>query len=123
VCTPRQHTLAFIRHLLAARRVVSASLHGVILAEAYGIPAVLLQAGGTETRFKYDDYYAGTGRTDYRVARSVDEALALGAGAPLPDVAPIATRLLRAFPYDLWDAPPAAMEAEPADIAGSTARA
>lgn len=121
VCSPRQYPLAFIRQLLRARRVVSASLHGVILAEAYGVPAVLLDVGGSEPRFKYDDYYTGTGRTAYRVARSVDEALAMGHGATPPDVGAIASRLLHAFPYDLWDAEPA--PAAFATIAGSPAKA
>jgi pyruvyltransferase len=103
LCSPRQYPAAFLRQLLRARRVVSASLHGVILAEAYGIPAVLLDTGDSKARFKYDDYYAGTGRSDYAVARSVDEALALDA-IPPPDLDGIARRLLRAFPYDLWDA-------------------
>jgi len=103
MCSPRQFPAAFIRRLLQGRRIVAASLHGVILAEAYGIPAVLLDAGGTEARFKYDDYYAGTGRSDYPVARSVEEALAIEP-VELPDVDAIASRLLRAFPFDLWNA-------------------
>jgi pyruvyltransferase len=44
--------------------VVSSSLHGIILAEAYGVPAVWVHAsdrlsGGS---FKFDDYYLSTGR-------------------------------------------------------------
>lgn len=105
LCSPRQYPAAFIRSLLRARRVVSASLHGIVLAEAYGIPAVLLDAGGTESRFKYDDYYQGTGRVAYPVAHSVDEALSLEVVAP-PPLDEIAHRLVQVFPYDLWDAGP-----------------
>lgn len=103
LCSPRQYPAAFIRSLLRARRVVSASLHGIVLAEAYGISAVLLDAGGTEPRFKYDDYYRGTGRSAYPVAHSVDEALSFEAPSP-PRLDAVAGRLLRAFPYDLWGA-------------------
>lgn len=44
--------------------VVSSSLHGLIIAESYGIPAVWVQPddslkGG---KFKFHDYYEGTGR-------------------------------------------------------------
>lgn len=104
VCCPRQYPAAFIRQLLSARKVVSASLHGVILAEAYGIPAVLIESGSGETRFKYDDYYQGTGRSSYPVASSAQDALAIDA-PPLPrDLETLTGRLLRAFPFDLWDA-------------------
>ena len=41
--------------------MVSSSLHGIVIAEAYGVPAVLV-ASSTEPVFKYEDYYAGTGR-------------------------------------------------------------
>jgi pyruvyltransferase len=127
VCSPRQYPAAFIRRLLRAQRVVSASLHGVILAEAYGLPAVLLDSGGSETRLKFDDYYQGTGRHDYPVAASVGAALALPA-APPPAAAleAAATRLLRAFPWDLWVAPPGAAVpggATPDDASARSARA
>lgn len=105
VVSPRQYPAAFIRQLLRGERVVSASLHGVILAEAYGLPAVLLNSGGSEARFKYDDYYRGTGREDYPVARSVEEALALDPPPAPPGLEALTGRLLRTFPFDLWDAP------------------
>lgn len=104
VASPRQYPAAFLRQLLRGERVVSASLHGVILAEAYGVPAVLLDSGGSEARFKYDDYYQGTGRASYPVARSVQEALTLAAPPAPPDLEALTARLLRAFPFDLWDA-------------------
>ena len=52
---PNMKPLAFVRALLGAETVVSSSLHGVILAEAYGIPAVYLDSGNGENRFKYED--------------------------------------------------------------------
>lgn len=92
--------------ICAARRNVSSSLHGIIVSEAYGIPAVLLRPEEENARpntdlFKFDDYYHGTGRAQYPVARSVEEALAVEP-PPLPNLAPLQEGLLRAFPYDLW---------------------
>jgi len=54
----------FFRRLAGCDRVVSSSLHGIIFAEAYGIPAAWMQisdkvVGG---RHKFEDYYLGTGR-------------------------------------------------------------
>lgn len=89
----------FLRRILASRLVLSASLHGLVVAEAFGIPARLLRLGDGEPLLKYRDYYAGTGRHDFRYACSVEEGLALG-GEPPPRVDTEA--LLAAFPLDLW---------------------
>ena len=40
-----------------AKLVISSSLHGIILAETYGIPAILLMDKVTNNMFKYNDYY------------------------------------------------------------------
>lgn len=45
--------------LLSANHVLSSSLHGVIVAEAYGVKASWMNFCN---RFKFDDYYASTGR-------------------------------------------------------------
>ena len=44
--------------------IVSSSLHGLIVAETYGIPAVWVQPSGNLKggTFKFHDYYEGTGR-------------------------------------------------------------
>ncbi len=54
----------FVRAVCACEIVLSSSLHGIVFAEAYGVPALWLaphpdMKGG---RFKFDDYYLGTGR-------------------------------------------------------------
>jgi pyruvyltransferase len=98
---PNMRPLSFVHALLGAETVVSSSLHGVILAEAYGIPAVYLDSGNGENRFKYDDYYAGTGRAVWHSGRTVEECLDLGGNGPF-DLHGIQTALRKAFPYDLW---------------------
>jgi pyruvyltransferase len=80
--------------------VCGTSLHAIVIAEAYGIPARLIRSA-VEPPFKYDDYYAGTGRERYSPAGTVDEAIALG-GEP-PAVADV-DALLAAFPVDLNEA-------------------
>ena len=79
--------------------VCGSSLHGIVLAEAFGIPARLVRSAA-EPPFKYDDYYSGTGRESYTAANSIEEAVRMGGEAP-----PIfdAEELLSAFPADLWD--------------------
>lgn len=54
----------FVSEVLACEEVISSSLHGIVIAEAYGIPATwvcptpkVIGAG-----FKFKDYLTGTGR-------------------------------------------------------------
>lgn len=89
-----------IRALLASEVVVGSSLHAIIVAEAYGVPARAVRSR-TESLVKYVDYYSGTGREGVEIAESVEHALSLG-GAPLPS-AGAADALLAVFPTDLWE--------------------
>jgi pyruvyltransferase len=88
-----------VTDILKYRLVLASSLHGLIVAEAYGIPARFVRLTPLEGELKYADYYEGTGRT-YTCASSLQEALELG-GEPAPkfDCMP----LMQAFPYDIWD--------------------
>jgi pyruvyltransferase len=88
-----------IKKVLDSKFVIASALSGVIVAEAFGIPARLLQlenAGNTEDLFKYRDYYYRTGRFDFKYATSVEEALKMG-GEPLPECD--LEKLYLAFPY------------------------
>lgn len=85
--------------IVSARFVVASSLHGIILAEAFGIPARFTRFSTTEDAFKYDDYAQGTGRPSLEPASSVEQALDMGGHPP---IAFDADRLLDSFPFDLW---------------------
>lgn len=77
-----------VAKILDSRFVISSALSGVIVAEAFGIPARLLissNENNTETLFKYSDYYYGTNRFDYRFATSIEEALEM-VGSPCQNV-------------------------------------
>ncbi|WP_309081082.1 polysaccharide pyruvyl transferase family protein [Zhihengliuella sp.] len=98
VLNPRAPLLECLATIANSRFVVGSSLHGLIVAEAYGVPARRMVAS-TEPDFKYDDYYSGTGRAPQRAARSVDEALSLGASdRPEFDC----DGLVASFPWHLW---------------------
>lgn len=93
-----------LRRIVQSRLVVSTSLHAVIVAEAFGIPARSIR-NRSEPEFKFADYYLATGRPEYRRASSIGDALALGGEPPaLFDSAP----LLGAFPYELFQSAVAA---------------
>lgn len=96
---PTEPWLTVVEKILDSKFVISSSLHGIIIAEAFGIPARLLKVTDHEPIFKYDDYYQGTSRPDYTMAHSVEEALAMGGERPAQcDLA----ALYRAFPFEQW---------------------
>lgn len=98
---PRGNMLDCVRRIASANRVIASSLHGVIVAEAYGVPATLV-ASATEQLFKYEDYYRGTGRELPTVARGWREGFIASPTDPLDTWDP--TDLLESFPRDLWRA-------------------
>ena len=88
-----------VKKVLNSKFVISSSLHGIILAEAYGIPARMLRVSENESLFKYIDYYLGTQRPDFRYATSVEEALEMGGEAPFCcDL----NKIYEAFPFEYW---------------------
>ena len=88
-----------IEKILQSKFVISSSLHGIILAEAYKIPARWLRITNNEPEFKYHDYYLGTGRSKVQYASSIDQALSMGGEEPFKcDLKP----LYEAFPFDIF---------------------
>ena len=91
-----------IDKICSAKKVIASSLHGIILAEAYGVPAIFYQHRPKRFDFKYADYYQSTGRDFGPTATTLEEAIAMDPGAA-PDLTGMQQDLMRAFPYDLWD--------------------
>ena len=89
-----------IDEIAASELVISSSLHGIILAETYNVPAILL-ADSPMSMFKYEDYYYSTGRTKIICASNVEDALKLKP-LPLPDLRTMREKVKSVFPYDLW---------------------
>lgn len=90
----------FIDDLVSVNIIISSSLHGIILAEAYGIPAILLKP--QIDVIKYYDYYYSTGRTNFVVANTIEEAMQMDP-PPLPDTSTLRKNLKNSFPYDLYE--------------------
>jgi pyruvyltransferase len=96
---PRGNLGERVRLIASAELVLASSLHGIVIAEAYGVPAVLV-ASASERRFKYEDYYGGTGRDLPSVALDWHSAGKTSPAEPISDwdYQP----LLEAFPIELW---------------------
>lgn len=79
--------------------IVSSSLHGIIVAESYGIPARWLKTNSVP-HFKYLDYYLSTGRSP-EPCESVDEGIQMGGDAAIVDFD--ITALKNSFPRDCFE--------------------
>ncbi|KJC49534.1 pyruvyl transferase [Bradyrhizobium sp. LTSP885] len=88
-----------IEAILEAEFVLASSLHGIIIAEAYGIPARYVRLSNAEAEFKYRDYYEGTGRFAVEFASSIEQGKEMG-GVARPDFNH--QTLIDSFPVDLW---------------------
>lgn len=89
----------FLDQLVSVDIVISSSLHGIILAESYGVPAVLLKP--QIDIVKYYDYYYSTGRISFPMAESIKQAM-LVKPAELPELDELREKLKKEFPYDLY---------------------
>ncbi|MEI2269327.1 polysaccharide pyruvyl transferase family protein [Microbacterium sp. No. 7] len=92
--------LGMMRAMKGADRVIASSLHGIIFAEAMGIPAYWLAPVGGEDELKYYDYYYGTGRTDVKRFESIDDAMRAD---PMPLPTFDIEAYLATFPHDAVD--------------------
>lgn len=99
--SPKQLPANFIAEIISAKKVIASSLHGIILAEAYGIPAVYFDSGSGENIFKYNDYYAGTGRNKFAIGSSIEECLDLYT-PPIEDLEDRRNSLISCFPFDRY---------------------
>lgn len=91
-----------INKICSAQKVITSSLHGIILAETYGVPAVFYMDRPEKFDFKYADWYASTGRNSVTPFRNLSDALN-ATPAPLPDLSKMQEDLINSFPYDLWE--------------------
>lgn len=107
---PEEHVISMntddykfvINEIKKSEIVYSSSLHGIILAEAYGVPAVFFRGLPQSIDFKYKDYYASTERMDVHLCDTFEEAQHIEPPT-LPDLSALQNGLLESFPYDLWD--------------------
>ena len=80
--------------------IISSSLHGIILAESYGIPAIWLKDSSVD-EFKYYDWYYSTGRFNITPSLTIEDARQKSP-PDLPDLQNLRKSLIDSFPYELW---------------------
>lgn len=99
VIDPRRSWNRVVADILDCRFIVASSLHGIVIAEAFGIPAQYVRLTDAEGILKYKDYYEGSGRSSFNSARSIEEAIEMGGEVGL---AWSSEALEAAFPFDIW---------------------
>lgn len=92
-----------INRICSAKKVISSSLHGIILGEAYGVPTLFLRDRPSNKDFKYLDYYSSTNRKKFSYADSIEQALIMDPMNAPSNISDCQTQLLQSFPFDLWD--------------------
>lgn len=97
---PTRSWEAVVGDIVRCRRILASSLHGLVIADAFGIPAHYVRLTETEGLLKYHDYYAGTGRA---LSVSTDIGASLKSADPKPLRFDFGA-LEEAFPYDIWSA-------------------
>ena len=100
--SPLTYWRKVINEILTSELVLSSSLHGIIIAEVFGVPVRFLLPVGGETLFKYQDYYAGTGRNLIEEPSSFIDKIDENSGIYMPRPVYNIEPMLRAFPKDLF---------------------
>lgn len=100
VVLPSEPWEIVVKKILESKFVISSSLHGIIVAEAFRIPARYLRLSERESLLKYTDYYMATGRATFTWATSVEQAFSMGGESRASFNVDM---LLEAFPYDQFN--------------------
>lgn len=104
VIDPLQPVESFVEQVASCERIISSSLHGIIIAHAYGVPAVWVKMsdsiGGDGT--KYRDYYQS-------IEWEVDKPLDMVERGYLPDFK-LEVPDMKRLQDNLWAACPIPME-------------
>lgn len=74
VINPMASPEIFIDNIVSCNKIFSESLHGLIVADAYGVENAWIDLGGeTGDGFKYRDYYSTTNSPETKAIKEIDE--------------------------------------------------
>lgn len=91
----------FVTEIKKSKKVISSSLHGIILAEAYGVPAIFAAHNVMNEIMKFYDWYESTGRANFQIASSIEMALEMEP-KEIPKLDRMRDVIMDKFPYDIY---------------------
>ena len=91
----------FIDEICASELVISSSLHGLIIAEAYGVPTIWFNPKGQD-EFKYNDWYLSIGVENPQKIHSFSEISDKKNVGLENSISNLVEPLLKSFPFELW---------------------
>lgn len=100
--SPHLHWKFLLREILTSELVITSSLHGITVSEAFGVPVRFVMPVGGETLFKYRDYYEGTGREMKDLPSAITEKITPDSGVCMPPPVYDIHSMLGAFPQDFF---------------------
>ena len=92
----------FIDEICKSKLIISSSLHGIILAETYNVPAIFWRNGIENEELKFYDWYFSTGRHRIVTIDLLEESEHVEI-MQLPQLEDMRMRLIKSFPKDLWE--------------------
>jgi hypothetical protein len=108
IISPVDNPASVVKKITECKLILSSSLHGLIVADSFGVPNCHLKLStnllGHENDYKFNDYYSATNQ-DYRKADAVkvfDDSYLEKLEKqyqPIADLAKIQKELVKAFPY------------------------
>lgn len=83
----------------SSARVLTTALHGIVAAEALSVPVTFFRLGTKEDMFKYEDYFAGTGRSLDAPSQGLYPALQSSTLPPLYPVVELKQKMVDSCPF------------------------
>jgi len=91
-----------VKEILKSELLLTSSLHGLIVAEIFGVPVRFVGPSGGETLFKYKDYLEGTGRTLSETPNNFLDGVTMDMGVGFPSPKVDVQGMISAFPDDFF---------------------
>jgi pyruvyltransferase len=102
--SPMGYWKKIVFKILTSELVLTSSLHGLVVADAFGVPVRFVLPIGGETLLKYQDYYLGTGRSlETPPTSSFADKITAESGIAMPKAVFNPESMLAAFPDDLFE--------------------
>lgn len=103
---------SIVLDILSCEYIISTSLHGIIVAHSYGVPALWAEYSGLEegtNGFKFYDYFSSVGITRYSPIKDIDRVLndcsifreRMHHALPQIDISKMQIELLKSAPFPL----------------------